>query len=153
MKSILVYLTTTSIIFACSLASYGAPTVHDTTTCAGGVCCISDTATSTVQQNEPLVCTLGSEEKIARRAEIRSLLTKAATQAEETKSGYTITFGSKYAGDVLEFIELERECCTFFNFNLEFPSKKGPIKLSITGPPGAKDFLKGMIEEMGTLDK
>lgn len=149
MKTILACLTTTFVIFACSLASYGAPTDHDATTCAGGVCCITDSAI----QQEPLSCTLGSEEKIARRAEIRTLLSKAATHPEETKSGYTIAFESKYAGDIFEFIELERECCTSFNFNLEFPSKKGPTKLSITGPPGAKDFLQGMIEGMGVLNK
>jgi hypothetical protein len=36
----------------------------------------------------------------------------------------------------------ERECCPFLTFELVAHPNLGPVNLRVTGPPGAKDFLK-----------
>jgi hypothetical protein len=43
--------------------------------------------------------------------------------------------------ELVEFIKTERACCDFFIFNLSI-SSKSEAWLEITGPRGAKDFIK-----------
>ena len=40
------------------------------------------------------------------------------------------------------FIENERKCCPFFDFDLRVPAT-GSLALTITGPEGAKAILSG----------
>lgn len=124
--------------------------VHDAATCTSAECCSADKTTSTKFEvkSEALVCTLSSKDQIERRTQVRSVLSKAVLAVEESETGYTITFESESAPEILEYIRLERECCTFFLFSLEFPPKHGPLALSITGPDGAKEFLKDMIAKI-----
>ncbi|MFP6584108.1 MAG: hypothetical protein VCD00_16340 [Candidatus Hydrogenedentota bacterium] len=138
------------VVAGCCLAIQAEPVAHDSATCASDGCCLTDASVLNVSETEVerLVCTLASNEKIERRKDIRILLSKAALGVDEIESGYAITFATEHISDILEFIQLERECCTFFHFSLDFPPKQQPIVLSITGPDGAKDFLEGMISEI-----
>jgi hypothetical protein len=46
---------------------------------------------------------------------------------------------------VTGFIKTERQCCDFFTFGLSVP-KYNYIWLNITGPAGAKDFIRVELE-------
>jgi len=39
------------------------------------------------------------------------------------------------------FIKTERECCSFFTFNLSVASDKSTAWLELRGPDGAKHFI------------
>ena len=41
-----------------------------------------------------------------------------------------------------ELIAAERECCPFLTFQLIIGPNKGPVTLRMTGPVGAKDFVR-----------
>lgn len=41
-----------------------------------------------------------------------------------------------------QFVARERQCCNFFNFNLELSADKGAFWLHITGPDGVKSFMR-----------
>jgi len=42
-------------------------------------------------------------------------------------------------------IVAERECCPFLTFELVAQANMGPVIVRVTGPPGAKDFLKTVL--------
>lgn len=48
---------------------------------------------------------------------------------------------------LIEFIKTERKCCVFFDFGLQIEGgESGFAWLSITGPAGAKDFVRSELE-------
>ena len=59
---------------------------------------------------------------------------------EELEDGFVITIKNGHAHEFIEFIELERECCSFFNFTLNFPPNDAPVALTVSGPEGSKAF-------------
>jgi hypothetical protein len=44
--------------------------------------------------------------------------------------------------ELTSFIKTERECCSFFTFNLSVAGDKSAAWLELSGPEGAKDFIK-----------
>ncbi len=136
----------------CGTDVFAATVTNDKTSAVDACCAKGETATTktfATSPSEPLVCSLGDTQKIERRDEIRAMLSQAAQAVEENETGYTITFADGHGKEIVEFIELERDCCTFFHFTLDFGPNQGPVTLSITGPPGAKDFLAPLMASMG----
>jgi len=43
-------------------------------------------------------------------------------------------------------VKPERACCDFFRFTLSISGNKSETWLKITGPKGAKDFIKNELE-------
>jgi len=107
-------------------------------------------AASSVQSqgSEPLVCSLGSKEKRDRRDGLGTLLKDAISQSTELEDGYQLTLKKGYTKRIVEYIELERECCPFFEFALTYASNDGPITLSVTGPEGSKAFSSALFGAM-----
>lgn len=113
------------------------------------VCCVEETKVSKdspLAKSAPLVCTLSDGAKRARREEIGDSLLGWAKAVTEIETGYTVEFENGHAREIVEFIELERECCSFFEFGLHFGADNGPTTLTITGPDGVKDFLRRMFD-------
>jgi hypothetical protein len=48
--------------------------------------------------------------------------------------------------ELATFVKTERACCDFFNFSLSISGDKTEAWLKITGPMGAKDFIKNELE-------
>ncbi len=71
-------------------------------------------------------------------------LFKGATSTELTSSGYTFYFPSDgtWLSDLTTFIEVERHCCAFFQFDLRIPPHHAPLSLTISGASGVKAFLQ-----------
>lgn len=123
-------------------------------------CCIAVEPTvseaEATQNVDPLVCTLTTKEKRDRRQQVTSLIASAAISVDEFEVGYRIAFETGHSLDILEFIELERECCSFFEFSLIFPANGAPMVLEIAGPEGSKEFsrklISGITEKASSAD-
>jgi hypothetical protein len=62
----------------------------------------------------------------------------------ELKDGFALQLESDPATVVstAEWVTLERQCCSFFKFQLELESDDGGFWLRVTGRDGIKDFLR-----------
>jgi len=124
--------------------------------CAG-IACVGIAAFSVgakvMAQNETkpqaaLVCTLTTPELQERRAGVIKRLRESAQASRELDMGWSFRYSEGKLDDLVEFVRLERKCCNFFKFTLEFEAGAGPVWLSITGPAGAKAIIAG---ELGTV--
>lgn len=88
----------------------------------------------------PLACALSTDAKQRRFADTGALFA-LAEQRTELADGYAFRFPAAQAADVLAFVEAERECCPFFQFEIVFAPQHGPITLALRGPDGVKAFL------------
>ena len=95
------------------------------------------------KSNHTLVCTLTSAEMKERKATVIASLQKEMIERKELKNGYAFKFkGTDAMVDELStFIKTERECCSFFTFDLSVAGDKSTAWLQLTGPEGAKDFI------------
>lgn len=93
---------------------------------------------------ENLTCKLTSEELQHRKASVIESIRKEITGRKELSNGYTFYFkGSDVLIDgLLAFIKSERLCCKFFDFNLFVKGDASRASLEITGPEGAKEFIR-----------
>lgn len=91
----------------------------------------------------PIVCTLSDEDFRRREREVIEKLMPRVTSVESIAEGSIYSFPSdaETLAEVLEFVRLERQCCPFLDFHLSL-ERTGPIKLSLTGPKGAKEFIE-----------
>lgn len=96
----------------------------------------------------PIACTLSGKEIRARKASLLPGLVARATLITATADGYKFHFES--SGDVLrvitETLEAERQCCRFLRFDLSLDPDCGPILLTVSGPPGTREFLVGLLD-------
>ncbi len=80
----------------------------------------------------------------ARHAVLVSELASSAPAVEELAEGFAFRFPSRpyLFLRVAEWIGLERECCPFLEIRLDVEHASGTLKVSVTGPAGAKEFLR-----------
>lgn len=90
-----------------------------------------------------VACQLTSPELQKRKIEAVASLKKLVLDRKELADGYQYLFEGKDAvlAEIVEFIKTERQCCTFFTFNLTIEDAAGNIWLSITGPERSKAFI------------
>lgn len=95
-----------------------------------------------------LTCKLSSPELRARKATVIKSLKSEMLQKKELTNGYSYKFTGtdKMVDELTEFVKTERACCDFFVFNLLISGDKSEAWLEITGPKGAKDFIKTELE-------
>lgn len=98
----------------------------------------------TAPNSEVLTCRLTSPELRDRKDEVFESLKKSVKDRQELKNGYRYTFGGSDSTltEIVDFIKSERACCPFFSFNLNVDGTDRDIVLKITGPKGAKEFIK-----------
>ena len=95
-----------------------------------------------------LACKLTSPELGQRKATVITGLKEQMIEKKELKNGYSYKFvgTDQMVDELTEFIKTERECCDFFTFNLSISGDKSEAWLVITGPKGAKDFIRTELE-------
>ena len=95
-----------------------------------------------------LTCKLTTPELRERKATVIAHLKKQILLTKELKNGFAYRFpGSDSVVDELAtFVKTERVCCDFFKFDLSITGDKSEAWLKITGPKGAKDFIKTELE-------
>ena len=108
--------------------------------------CLDDCESKT--KKEELTCKLTTPEFRERKATVIASLKKQVLEIKELKNGFAYKFaGSDLMVDELAtFVKTERKCCDFFIFNLSICGDKSEAWLEITGPKGAKDFIKIELE-------
>ena len=94
--------------------------------------------------SQEIACKLTSPELEARKAGAVAELKKKVLETVETEHGYAFRFAGsdETLGQLMVFIQSERQCCGFFTFKLGIQDPASPIWLEISGPSGAKDFVK-----------
>lgn len=95
-----------------------------------------------------LVCKLPSKEFQERKLTVLASLKNKVREKKELSNGYAFRFdgNDQVLTEVTEFIRTERECCSFFTFNLSVSGDKSEIWLELTGVEGAKDFITQELE-------
>jgi hypothetical protein len=95
----------------------------------------------------PVACCLSDEELRNREATLLVQFKAAVIEREELENGYLFrVLGDKKSITlVTELIMAERECCPFLKFELSLEPGMGPVSVRMTGPAGAKEFLKSIL--------
>jgi hypothetical protein len=95
----------------------------------------------------PIACRLTDAEFREREALLLARFKASVSETVELADGYAFLAPGEKAWIVLlgELMVAERECCPFLRFELTAEPNMGPVTLSVTGPPGAKTFLKRLL--------
>jgi len=90
-----------------------------------------------------IACRLADEDLRRREATLLQQLKSAVIARAELPDGYSFELinEKKSLNLAAEVIAAERECCPFLKFCLSTEPNLGPLRLTITGPPGTKEFL------------
>ena len=104
-----------------------------------------------IGQESPFACDMHAiplESRAAHQSNTERLFS-LVQQVQELPNGYTFRLPNET--DVwklaAEFVDLERLCCPFFAFRLEFKRQGDPIYLTVTGAEGVKPFIMAEIGE------
>jgi hypothetical protein len=66
---------------------------------------------------------------------------------EEIANGIRVRFSCEVLPTIVATVDAERQCCRFLRFTITVEPDGGPIWLELTGPPGTREFLSGLLEE------
>jgi hypothetical protein len=108
-------------------------------------------------ENQSLACDLTAIPANVREEHVISApqLFATAQEVQELADGYAIRFLNEPGKfmTIANYIENERLCCPFFNFELEIKPNGGPLWLRLTGGEGVKELLKSglLASEEGDL--
>ena len=95
----------------------------------------------------PIICELQPGELRERREDLLAELGQRVRSREELADGVRLEFAA--GGDTLALIasvvNAERHCCRFLRFGIQVEPHDGPIYLELTGPPGTREFLDGVL--------
>lgn len=89
----------------------------------------------------PIACTLNGVEFAEREQMLQTELVGLVERVEELADGVRLWVSAESTPKILDFINFERNCCRFFEFDWRFSADNGPIWLDIRGPVGTKQFL------------
>lgn len=95
----------------------------------------------------PVACTLDLAELNARRDRLLPGLAAQAIANEVLPNGMRWRFrpSSDLLTAVATTIEAERRCCRFLRFEVAVEPEEGPLSLTVTGPPGTREFLVALM--------
>lgn len=94
----------------------------------------------------PVVCTLTPATIATRKAGLLPGLVERAESREDTADSVRLKFPSDALSAILSTVDAERQCCRFLRFEITVEPDGGPIWLSLSGPPGTREFLIALIE-------
>ena len=111
---------------------------------------MSDNATAQQQATAPprgFTCNINGipSEKRAHYRQLVEAFLHAITERRELPDGYSFRVDNEHltADQLVEWVNLERQCCPFFGFEILWEPENGPVWLQLTGPQGVKDFIIG----------
>ena len=94
----------------------------------------------------PVICTLTPNTRATREAALLPGLVRYAESREDTADGVRFRFSADAFSTLASTVEGERQCCRFLRFDISIEPDGGPIWLSLSGPPGTRDFLAALLE-------
>lgn len=80
-------------------------------------------------------------ERAAHHAMTRHVIA-AATTIRESSDGFVFELSAGEFDTVARFVAKERRCCPFLTFVVTARGEQPEVELRITGPTGAKDFIR-----------
>jgi hypothetical protein len=97
---------------------------------------------------EPIACTLQPGVLREQRDSLLPGLTGRAVECQRTADGYrlTVAASAEILQAIAKVIEAERQCCRWLHFTLSVSPSGGPFVLTLSGPPGAVEFLEAILE-------
>jgi hypothetical protein len=97
---------------------------------------------------QPIICALTPDALRQRRDDLLSELAARATSRRDTADGHAFTFAasSETLQAITRVIDAERQCCRWLRFTLDVQPEGGPITLTLSGPPGAREFLSALFD-------
>lgn len=101
-------------------------------------------AFAAVGGDSPIICNLNALTKAERAAhmKITERLTSSVAGVEEVDGGYRLILRFEFAlADLMQWVEAERRCCPFLDFQIRLDRENGARSLQLTGRPGVKEFL------------
>jgi hypothetical protein len=95
----------------------------------------------------PIASTLLEAELQQRRVELLDRVSAHVLERRPLDDGYARRFAAEAVvlGDLMQVIQLERECCPFLSFRLTVGPGACPVWLELTGPTGTKAFLESAL--------
>ena len=95
----------------------------------------------------PIACRLPGTEFKEREATLLSEFRHVVTTIVELPHGYAFHINSDEKSLLLaaRLLAAERSCCPFLTFELIAHPNLGPVVVQVTGPAGAKEFLKTIL--------
>ena len=82
-------------------------------------------------------------ERVQHAANARRLTTAVVeTQEGERSFRFRIAQERMDLVALAEWVRLERKCCPFFSFTIEIEGGAGSTWLTLSGPPGVKEFIR-----------
>ncbi len=95
------------------------------------------------EPQQPLACRLSETQKEDRRPKVEALFVERLEEVTETDAGYAFKFDadSDNLQRVFEFVDAERKCCPFFQFDITVPADEQPVRLEIGGSERVKAFV------------
>jgi hypothetical protein len=94
----------------------------------------------------PVVCTLTPDTIATRKAHLLPGLVRRAEERQDVADGIHLRFPSDALFAILTTVDAERQCCRFLRFDITVEPNGGPISVSLSGPPGTREFLAALIE-------
>ena len=96
----------------------------------------------------PIVCTLTPDALRARREGLLTDLLRQAQAREELADGLRLQFvpTAETLSTITRAVDAERRCCRFLRFAITVEPDGGPILLTLTGPPGTREFVAALLE-------
>jgi hypothetical protein len=99
-----------------------------------------------MSENQSLACDLTAIPASVREEHLLTApqLFGLAQEVQELPDGFAIRFLNEPGRfmQMATFVENERLCCPFFNFELEVEPNNGPLWLRLTGQEGVKELLR-----------
>lgn len=100
-----------------------------------------------MNQNKEIACTLSTADLLGRlNGEIGRLLSEVE-ETVELEEGYRwrLAGTADQFEQVTRFIAAERECCSFFRFDLTLSPDHGPLYLTLGGSKEIKQFISQLM--------
>ena len=99
-------------------------------------------------KNKAMACSFTTPELDARKATVLANLRTQVISRKELHNGFTYRFNGSDStiDELISFIKTERHCCSFFDFSVKVSGDGSVTWLTITGPKGAKEFIKSELE-------
>ena len=108
---------------------------------------LSRLAVQVAVMSHRFACDIGAipaDERPSHHELTRRLMAIATTR--ETTDGFSFEFPAAEYAAVVRFVALERLCCPFLGFTVDVPADQGPLRLRLTGPVGAKAFIRAELD-------
>lgn len=99
----------------------------------------------------PVVCTLTARELATRSSTLLADLFDKVEEQQEVANGVRLRFEvtSQTLQLITALIDAERQCCRFLQFEMTVEPDCGPIWLTLSGPPGTREFLDALVSPPG----